>query len=51
MSGSVLNPPLDFYQFPRMLGDVSVLKKEVVGNPMYVARADFHLEIQSMKVI
>ncbi|CAK9041733.1 Uncharacterized protein SCF082_LOCUS24739 [Durusdinium trenchii] len=35
VSGSALNPPLDFYQFPRLLGDVSVLKKEVVGNPMY----------------
>lgn len=23
-------------RFPRLLGDVSVLKKEVVGNPMYV---------------
>ena len=22
-------------RFPRLLGDVSVLKKEVVGNPMY----------------
>lgn len=37
VSGSALNPPLDFYQFPRLLGDVSVLKKEVVGNPMYVS--------------
>ncbi|CAE7251252.1 unnamed protein product [Symbiodinium natans] len=35
VSGSASNPPLDFYQFPRLLGDVSVLKKEVVGNPMY----------------
>jgi len=35
VSGSSSNPPLDFYQFPRLLGDVSVLKKEVVGNPMY----------------
>jgi len=35
VSGSQQNPPLDFYQFPRMFGDMSVTKKEVVGNPMY----------------
>eukprot|EP00930_Biecheleria_cincta_P035176 TRINITY_DN24213_c0_g2_i1.p1 TRINITY_DN24213_c0_g2~~TRINITY_DN24213_c0_g2_i1.p1 ORF type:complete len:1119 (+),score=142.49 TRINITY_DN24213_c0_g2_i1:101-3457(+) len=35
VSGSSENPPLDFYQFPRLFGDLSTVKKQVVGNPMY----------------
>jgi len=35
VDGSMSNPPLDFYQFPRLFGDISSTKKEVLGNPMY----------------
>lgn len=35
VDGSSSNPPLDFYQFPRLFGDISATKKEVLGNPMY----------------
>eukprot|EP00930_Biecheleria_cincta_P048102 TRINITY_DN33464_c0_g1_i1.p1 TRINITY_DN33464_c0_g1~~TRINITY_DN33464_c0_g1_i1.p1 ORF type:complete len:1112 (-),score=159.34 TRINITY_DN33464_c0_g1_i1:230-3565(-) len=35
VNGSMSNPPLDFYQFPRLFGDISSTKKEVLGNPMY----------------
>lgn len=35
VSGNNENPPLDFYQFPRLFGDLSTVKKQVVGNPMY----------------
>ena len=34
-------------RFPRLLGDVSVLKKEVVGNPMYASWQGFGLGLKN----
>eukprot|EP00931_Biecheleriopsis_adriatica_P096753 TRINITY_DN7043_c0_g1_i1.p1 TRINITY_DN7043_c0_g1~~TRINITY_DN7043_c0_g1_i1.p1 ORF type:complete len:968 (+),score=193.03 TRINITY_DN7043_c0_g1_i1:362-3265(+) len=39
VSGSTTNPPLDFFQFPRLLSDFGPVKKMVAGNPMYDSSA------------
>lgn len=35
VSGSDSTPPLDFFTFPRMVGDFSAIRKQVLASPMY----------------
>jgi len=35
LKGTADSPPLDFHNFPPLLGDITVIQQEVVGNPMY----------------
>merc|ERR1712232_706044 len=35
LNGSSHGKPLDFYNFPRLIKDFSVIKKKVIGSPMY----------------
>merc|ERR1719195_1278858 len=35
LAGSGSTPPLDWHNFPQLFGDLSAIKKEVIGNPMY----------------
>jgi len=37
LTGSKSTPPLDYYSFPRFIGDILHVKKAVLGNPMYDA--------------